>query len=232
MCWNKEPIFVFDRFFREDAPIILEKMKQKNESGPYKFSFKNIFNFKKMGVDSENEFMNEKESFDEFFIDTALKIEIDKRAAFSNFKYETMESLLTNNQSKEVQEDEYFLKFFFEVSNSQMVENMEKFLNNYLTLSKKQKETFSKSNIRRKSLQSVLSILKHSDTSKNSTMFSKLMNNDKFSDDLMKKGLNNTQNIRLQLLKKAFSIKKKDIFELKKERSRSEDVYVKNSLLL
>ena len=219
---NSEPVFMFDHFFRLDAEIILEKKRQREESGPYKFSFKNIFNFKKTSNLSKNETLSDLGSFDDHFTKISIKNEIDKRASFSLFKYETGDSIMINELTEKTQEDSAFVQFFFDVSNSQMIENIEKFLSNYLTLSKRQKETFSKSNVRRKSLQSVLSILKHSEGGRNDTLFSKLMGNESF-ENLGSGKINHSKQIRLKLLKNAFTIKKKPL-KCQKRRCMSEDL--------
>lgn len=89
----------------------------------------------------------------------------------STFTYEK-ENQILKNRPLEVpreckdKEDVNFLKFFFEVSNSQMLNQMENFLANYLTISQNQRASFKKSTIRRKSLQSVLSMLRKSDLQK------------------------------------------------------------------
>ena len=148
----------------------------------------------------------DKESFDEFFMAGPVKFEFDSRAKRSNFVYEMPDSLLKNGRHDLIPEDKHFLKFFFQVSNSEIIENMEKFLSNYLTLSKQQKACFSKSAIRRKSLQSVLSILKHSEGPKLENILGKALESS--SRMFPPKKLN--QQIRIGLLKKAFELERRN----------------------
>jgi hypothetical protein len=96
---------------------------------------------------------------------------LDSRAKKSTFTYTHPDTLLSNSAmevhlNSKKQEDLPFMNFFFEVSNSDMLQKMERFLVNYLTLSKEQRESFKKSTLRRQSLQSVLSILKKSENNK------------------------------------------------------------------
>jgi hypothetical protein len=202
---ESEKVFKFDEFFRHDAPIILQRPKRNDKSGPYGFSFKNIFNFKKNSSDSVMNSISEKESFDNLSY-SQIPLKMDYRAQKSKFTYETNDSLLTNGSHKIENEDKNFIKFFFEVSNSEIIKKMEKFLTDYLTLSKVQKESFSKSTIKRKSLQSVLSILKHSERVKEEGIFKK--KNDKKVKNISEKKTKDQQ-IRFGLLKKAFKIDRK-----------------------
>lgn len=156
---DSERIYKFRDFFRGDAPIILEKQKIKNQKGPYKFSFKNIFS-------PQRNLLGNEDSLDEFLGDSHMKLSVDSRAKQSMFVYDSAEAVLKNGQHNSGPEDCPFVKFFFEVSNSDIVSNMERFLSKYLSLSKKHKQTFSRSTIRRKSLRSVLSILHHSETAR------------------------------------------------------------------
>ena len=151
-----EKAFSLDNFLREKSLIQIRRSQTKTGNQVHSFSFRNIFTFSP-NVKQENEQEND--------LFSAREIEMDTRAKKSNFIYETPNSLLYNfpmevNLNSKTTEDLPFLHFFFKVSNSQMLEKMEEFLVNYLTLSKVQRKCFNTSNERRKSLQSVLSILK------------------------------------------------------------------------
>lgn len=193
---DAECVLRFRDFFRGDAPIILEKQKIKNEKGPLKFSFRNIFS-------PQRNLLANEDSLDDFLVDSHMKLSIDSRAKQSQFVYDSVEAVLKNGQPELGQEDCPFVKFFFEVSNSDIVENMERFLTNYLSLSQTRKESFSRSTIRRKSLRSVLSILHHSEISRDdSACGGKSLKLEFHPGKLWQR--DKQKQIRLELLKKKF----------------------------
>ena len=161
-----ENVFSLDNFLRETTLFQIRKSKAKIEPEVHTFSFRNIFNCSNNNSGNTERFcLSERDLF------SARRTILDSRAKKSSFIYDTPGSLLSNsamevNPNSKEQEDLPFMNFFFEVSNSDMLQKMERFLVNYLTLSKEQRESFKKSTLRRQSLQSVLSILKKSENSK------------------------------------------------------------------
>lgn len=157
-----EVAFSLDNFLREDNLAQFRIQRTKNEF--QSFSLRNLFLFKKQ---SSLSIFEEELSENDLF--SARSLILDSRAKQSRFQYETPESMPVNfpmevGVNKFAKEDLPFMTFFFEVSNSEMLEKMEHFLVNYLTLSKTQRESFKTSTLRRRSLQSVLAILKRSET--------------------------------------------------------------------
>ena len=167
-----EKMAVLDFLDEENARGVLdfEQLPRPKQGAEYLFG---LFKKKQFKEDSFEDVYNDGpkgESKTELYKSLISKkrwLEVRK----STFKYEKENQILKNRPLEiprecKDKEDVNFLKFFFEVSNSQMLNQMENFLANYLTISQNQRASFKKSTIRRKSLQSVLSMLRKSDLQK------------------------------------------------------------------
>lgn len=188
---NAEMMEVLDFLDKERAQGVLdfEQIRRPKKGTEYFFG---LFKKKQFKEDSfEHVYQEESGGFENLSGGPKKKLKRKKlEERMSTFKYEKEVQILKNRpldisqENKEI-EDVNFLKFFFEVSNSQMLEQMERFLANYLTISQNQRISFKKSTIRRRSLQSVLSMLRKSELRKNNNFLSD-SDNERFGNSPMK----------------------------------------------
>ena len=219
-----ESLFSLRNFVRPNVMTIMLETSKKKKNEKNQFSLRNIFTFSRR---SENDFSNDSEDLNDFGVKQDLISPLHtKRLTVkqSHFEYETEESFLTNfpmevKENSEIEEDVKFRKFFFDVSNSEMLEKMEKFLVNYLTISQDQRESFSKSTLRRKSLISVLSILKNSEIYNVDSSFPKKKEMEDWT-PLLRYGRLRDNDPKIQMLQKFVKLKNRaNLFKRKLHRS-------------
>ena len=203
-----ETVFSLDNFMRESAISQIRQSQVRQANQLHSFSFKNIFKFSSNKEDqtpetgvanAENDLISARETV------------LDCRARRSNYEYKGQTSLMVNrtmevNPASPFQEDVPFLTFFFEVSNTEMLEKMERFLVNYLTLSNSQRKTFNESSCRRKSLQSILAILKNSEAKKDELTDGFLVLKESFN--RVRSNARNRQGLREKLIETVFRLER------------------------